>query len=236
LGLAGTLTFRFDGTAGTTVAYTTGQSLEDIAASINANATLAARNITATVSDDSSGRRLTIRDTDRDNFIVADSGALLSSTNVTPDETGVSNGVAVNADIVNNTNRIARGQLNLTAGVGATGISVGDGTIANSIAGLFGASIAFVQSGGIGASNTTILQFAGQILAVQASLTASVQSDLAFSETLFETLVFRQQNDSAVNIDEELAGLIVLENAFSASARVLTVVSELLDILINTIR
>ncbi len=236
LGLAGTLTFRFDGTAGTTVAYTTGQSLETIAASINANATLAAQNITATVTDDGNGRRITIRDTDRDNFIVTDSSTLLSNLNVTPDETGVSNVVAVSTDIANDTNRIARGQLSLTAAVGATGVSVGDGTIANSIAGLFSTSIAFVQSGGVSAANTTIIQFASQIVGVQASLAASAQSELAFSETFFETLVFRQQNDSAVNIDEELAGLVVLENAFNASARVLTVISELLDTLINSIR
>jgi len=236
LGLAGTLTFRFDGTAGTTVAYTTGQSLEAIAASINANTTLAAQNITATVSNDSGGRSLTIRDTGRDNFIVTDSSTLLSSTNITPDDTGASAVLAVSPDIVNNSNRIARGQLNLTAAVGATGVSVGDGTIANSIAGLFGTRIAFVQSGGISASNSTILNFAGQILSIQASLAASAQSELSFSETFFETLVFRQQNDSAVNIDEELAGLVVLENAFNASARVLTVVSELLDTLINAIR
>ena len=236
LGLAGTLTFRFDGTAGTTVAYTTGQSLETIAASINGNATLTTQNITATVSDDASGRRLTIRDTGRDNFIITDSSTLLSSTNVTPNETGISSVFAVNSGITNSTDRVSRGQLSLTAAVGATGVAIGDGTIANSIAGLFSNSIAFVQSGGISATNTTITRFASQILSLQASLTANAESELAFSESFFETLVFRQQNDSAVNIDEELAGLIVLENAFSASARVLSVITELLDILIDTVR
>jgi flagellar hook-associated protein 1 FlgK len=236
LGLTGTLTFRFDGTAGTTVAYTSGQSLETIAASINANTTLAAQNITATVSDDSTGRRLTIRDTGQDNFIIADSSTLLSGTNFTPDETSVSTVVTVSSDIANDSDRIARGRLNLTAAVGDTGISVGDGTVANSIAGLFSTNIAFVQSGDISAINTTLINFASQILSVQASLAANAQSELAFNETFFETLLFRQQNISSVNVDEELADLVLLENAFSASARVLSVISELLDILINSVR
>lgn len=236
LGLAGTLTFRFDGTAGATVNYVVGDSLEAIAASINGTAALAAQNITATVSDDSGGRRLTITDTDRNNFIVSDSGTLTSTTNMTPDETGFSTVVAVKSEVAANSDLISRGQLDLTAAVGDVALSVGDGNIANSLAGVFNTDISFAASGGISTTSTTLIRFSGQIVDLQASLAGDARSDLAFNETFFETIAFRQTSDSGVNIDEELAGLVSLENAFAASSRVLTTVAEMLDLLIQTVR
>ena len=236
LGLTGTLTFRFDNTAGVAVNYAATDSLEAIATSINGTAALTAQNITATVTDDSGGRRLTITDADRNNFIISDSSTLLSSTNATSNETSFSTVVSVNAAIANNPELIARGQLDLTAAVGATGVSVGDGNIANSLAGVFNTDISFVGSGGISTTTTTVIRFSGQIIELQSALAADARSDLQFNEVFLETLSFRQQSQSGVNIDEELAELITLENAFAASSRIFTVVAELLDELLNSVR
>jgi len=236
LGLTGTLTFRFDNTAGVAVNYAATDSLEAIAASINGTAALTAQNITATVTDDSGGRRLTITDADRNNFVISDSSTLLSSTNATSNETAFSTVVSVNAAIANNPDLIARGQLDLTAAVGATGVSVGDGNIANSLAGVFNTDVSFVGSGGLSATTTTIIRFSGQVIELQSSLAADAQSDLRFNEVFLETLSFRQQSQSGVNIDEELAELVALENAFAASSRIFTAVAEMLDELLNSVR
>lgn len=236
LGLAGTLTFRFDGTAGVAVNYAVGDSLEAIAATINGTAALSAQNITATVSDDSGGRRLTISDADRDNFIISDSGTLTSTTDMAPDETAFSTVAAVKSEIASNPDLISRGQLDLTAAVGATGLSVGDGNIANSLAGVFNSDISFPGSGGISTTTTTLIRFSGQIIDLQASLAGDAKSDLDFNKTFLETIAFRQTSDSGVNIDEELAGLVSLENAFAASSRVLSTIADMLDQLIQTVR
>ncbi len=236
LGLTGTLTFRFDGTAGAAVNYAVGDSLEAIAASINGTGALSAQNITATVTDDSGGRRLTITDTDRNNFVISDSGALLSTTSATPDETSLSTVVTINSAIAANSDLISRGQLDITAAVGAVGLSVGDGNIANSMAGVFNTDVSFAGSGGISSTTTTLIRYSSQIIDLQASLAGDARSDLAFNETFLETTTFRAQSESGVNIDEELAGLVALENAFAASSRVLTAVAEMLDELINSVR
>ena len=144
--------------------------------------------------------------------------------------------MTVRSVITADTDLIARGQLDLTAAVGATGLSVGDGVTANAIAGLFGTDLAFVRSGGVSATTTTLIRYSAEILDIQASLTANARAELSFNETFFETLSFRQKSDSGVNIDEELAGLVALETAFAASARVLSVVSDMLEDLINTVR
>lgn len=236
LGLAGTLTFRFDGTAGATVNYAVGDTLETIAASINATAALSAQNITATVTDDSGGRRLTIADSDRNNFVISDSSTLLSTTNFSTNETSMSTVVSINSTIEANSDLLARAQLDLTAAVGATGVSVGDGNIANALAGVFSSDISFTGSGGISTTTTSLVRYAGQIIDLQAAVTSSVRSDLQFNESFFESLSFRQTSQSGVNIDEELANLVELENAFAASSRVLTTVAEMLDLLINSVR
>lgn len=236
VGLAGTLTFRFDGTAGAGVTYATGDSLEAIAASINGTAALTAQGISASVTDDSGGRRLTITDAQSDNFIISDSGTLLTTLNTIPNDTGIANVIAVNSAITDNTNLLSRGQLDLTAAVGDVGTSIGDGAIANSIAGIFGTNLNFAGTGGINSGSTTIISFAAQIVDLQSSLTSDARTDKQFNEVFLETLVFRQTNDAGVNVDEELAELVILENAFSASARVLTVASEMLDALINSVR
>lgn len=55
-------------------------------------------------------------------------------------------------------------------------------------------------------------------------------------ESLREALETQFLNDSAVNIDEELGNLIVVQTAYSASARVLTAVDELFQELLNAVR
>ena len=55
-------------------------------------------------------------------------------------------------------------------------------------------------------------------------------------EFLFENLNTKTLSVSAVNLDEEMANMIVLENAYAASARVIAVTSELFDILTDMIR
>ena len=236
LGLAGTLTFRSDGTAGTAVNYAVGDSLEDIAASINGTAALTTAGITATVTDDSGGRRLTITDAGGDNFIISDSSTLLTTLNVIPDDTSTAVSIAVNSSISSNPDLLSRGELDLTAAVGDTGTSIGDGTTANALAGLFGTGINFAGSGGISSGTSTIINFAAKIVDLQASLASDARTDQQFNEVFLETLVFRQTNDAGVNVDEELAELVILQNAFSASARVLTAASEMLDALIASVR
>ena len=56
---------------------------------------------------------------------------------------------------------------------------------------------------------------------------------MAFEEALIEQLETRQADFSGVSIDEELANILTLQNAFSASARVVTTVDEMLDTILQ---
>ncbi len=237
LGIAGTLTFSA-AALGTNVAYAAGDSLDAIAVSINANGALAGANITARVADDGSGRRLVIEDADNGNFVVTDSGTFLSSTGATSSAIGASTVLAVQPDIASNPSRLARAQLNNAGGlaVGDSGVAAGDATTASALAGLFDSNLTFNASGGAGAATTTLSRYATTIISIQATMASSTSNQLGFSTAFLETLEFRNASVSGVNIDEELANLVILEQAFNASARVVTVAAEMFEELVNIAR
>ena len=237
LGLAGTLTFGASGVS-TAVAYTSGQSLETIATNINANGTLSTAGITASVIDDGAGRKLVLTDTGGDNFRVTDSGSLLSSIGMSHDARETSTTVAVRSDIIANPSLVAKAQLSSAGGLAAgdDGVTAGDATIATALAGVFDSDLGFDATGGLSSTTTTLSRYASSILAVQTTLAADSANQLDFNQSFLGTLEFRNASISGVNIDEELANLVVLEQAFNASSRVITVVSELFDELLNSVR
>ena len=55
-------------------------------------------------------------------------------------------------------------------------------------------------------------------------------------DVVYNTLQQRFNNSAAVNIDEEMANLLNLQNAYAANARVLTTVKEMLEALHEDVR
>lgn len=237
LGITGTLTFTANGVS-QGVAYGAGDSLEDIAAAINADGTLAAAGISASVVDDGSGRRMIIQDAGQDNFIVTDSGTFITNTGLGIDATSTSTIVAVRSDIIANSALLARAELSSAGGLapGDDGVTVGDATVATNLAGVLKGNITFSATGDLSTTTTTLARYASSILSLQATKTATAEDQLDFNASYLTTLEARGSEVSGVNVDEELANLIILEQAYSASARVLTTVSEMLDELLNSVR
>ena len=237
MGIAGTLTFTGNGLS-TTAAYAATDSLEDIAATINANATLAAANISASVVDDGAGRRLVVTDADQDNFILTDSGSFLSTTGMASASTSASTIFAVRSDILADPARVSRAELSSAGGlaVGDIGVTTGDSTIASDLAGVLSSDIGFAAAGGLSATTATFASYAASILSVQATNAAEAESQLDFNKSYLTTLEARNSAISGVNVDEELANLIILEQSFNASARVLTTASDMLEELLNIAR
>ena len=54
-----------------------------------------------------------------------------------------------------------------------------------------------------------------------------------FKETLLQEISFRNESISGVNIDEELRNMVLFENAYAATARVIQVVDQLFDLLLG---
>lgn len=146
-----------------------------------------------------------------------------------PDQ-GAALSISVREDIVANPALLAAGRL-IGEDAGDIAVATGDGTVAQKLAGAFDASIDFAAGGNLDARSATLAGYAGDLLQFQAGETARLERQTDFQEGLRDELTFRAEAVSGVNIDEELTRLITLEQAFSASARVVSVVREMFDTL-----
>ncbi len=72
-----------------------------------------------------------------------------------------------------------------------------------------------------------------QMLNYQGTQISSANSEKQTRELSLEAIGLRMNDEYGVNIDEEMARLMELQNAYAASARVVSVVQELIDTLMN---
>ena len=100
-------------------------------------------------------------------------------------------------------------------------------------------NLAFAVSAGAGyaASNFGFTASAGQLIEqmmnFQGNAMAATEADHATQATTMETVAARASKEYGVNIDEEMARLIDLQNAYAANARVVSIVKELIDTLLS---
>lgn len=145
--------------------------------------------------------------------------------------------IQVRSDIVDNTSLLSRGALESTTSsvpvAGDKAIATGDGTIIQSIADKFLDPLSFSAAGGLQLTSVSLPGYASEILSVNAVAASQINSDMEFKAALTQELSYRNQSISGVNIDEELQNLVIYENAYGATARIVQVVSDLFDILTN---
>ena len=235
LGAAGTLGFSIGG-ATTNVAYGAGDSLTDIAASINA--AVGGANITASVVSEANGYRLELIDADGDNFFLSDSGGLTGQINLRPGQAGTAGRLEVDPDLLATPSLVAYAELSPAAGlaVGDIALAAGDSTAARALADVFTTDQTFAAAGGLAGSVTTLSDFATSIISLNAANANAVAGDVASGESLEIALETQFGSLSGVNLDEELSQLVILQNAYAASARVTTTVSQLFDELLQIAR
>ncbi len=85
----------------------------------------------------------------------------------------------------------------------------------------------------VGAIN--LIDYAQRMVNQQAQELTTVEGHLEDDSTLQDILEQQLQNESGVNLDEELGNLILYQNAFSASARVINAVDDMFKELLNAI-
>jgi len=102
---------------------------------------------------------------------------------------------------------------------------------------LTGASLTFSPDTGIGTvtapfvgSLTTYLR---QVLSQQGEATTSANNLKQGQDVVLNALQQRFNNTSGVNVDQEMANLLTLQNSYSANARVLSAVKNMFDALIS---
>jgi flagellar hook-associated protein 1 len=108
----------------------------------------------------------------------------------------------------------------------------GDQTQLRTVLTMFETAQTYVAAVQLGTSNT-LEAAANGFTGFQATQTATYKGSLDDQATITEALKERLRDQSGVNVDDELGRMIQLQNSYSASARVMTTVTQMLDDLLR---
>jgi flagellar hook-associated protein 1 len=137
----------------------------------------------------------------------------------------------VRADVLADPAKLPLARLQDGAAVGAKALGPGDTRGANAFVERLGQAVDFGKDG-----VATIERFSSLMLGRTGLQAAQAEDSLADATARRNDAVTRRDSFSGVNIDEELAQMVVLQNSYSAAARVLTTASEMYDTLIAMVR
>jgi len=115
-------------------------------------------------------------------------------------------------------------------------VAIGDASNAVLMAEQMTEDYNFAAAGGIPATARPLSDYAAMIITTAANAVSQAEANTDIQTSIVDNLVFKSAEMNGVSIDEELSEIIVFENAFNASARVISVVNEMLDTLEQAIR
>jgi len=230
-----TLTFHDAGTIGGsalgTISVTSGTTLTQLATQIVDGVT----NVSASVVIDGAGVRLRISHNNGSNLTVtqaAGNTVLSSLLGMHPADVRVASALDVRKDIISSASNLSTGQPQFNSKLGASGkyfTSTADDEVIRSLVSTFNKNNAFDKAGGLASLNVTFAQYATSILANNSTLADANNRSAERQTLLTESLQFKSDALRGVNLDEEMADLIVFEQAFAASARVIAVVQKMIE-------
>ncbi len=113
---------------------------------------------------------------------------------------------------------------------------VGDKRGLQRLASALDAEVGTAARGGLPASSTTVSRYVSDVTGLVAAQSSQAQNREASSRALVEDLEFRRGAVSGVNLDEELAKLVLYQQAYSVSARLISITNDLFGELVNIIR
>ncbi len=111
--------------------------------------------------------------------------------------------------------------------------AIGDNSIIQRLANLKSAQVQFDTAGGITGTTETLGQYSSEILAVTAAAATGAATNKNGAQTLLDGFTQRANAVSGVNLDEELANTVIYQNAYAASARIISVTNDLFDSLLK---
>ena len=146
------------------------------------------------------------------------------------DLTNTAQDLRLRSDIAADPALLSRGRASAT--VGDQAVADGDNATANALAAAFETGGDIGRGGKLPAiQDVKLADYAGDLLSYYATSTQRTETARDFQETMRDELKFRADSESGVNIDEELSNMITFEQAYNASARVISTVQQMFDTL-----
>ena len=235
---ASSLTFRdSSGTlTGSPLAVVAGTSLTDLATLITNSVT----NVTASVVSDGSGVRLRISHSLGSSMTVTQAGAntFLTDIGMHLADARVASTLTVRTDIANQPSKVSTGAVLWDANLGSAGeyfMSRGENSVIEALAATFTLTNSFDTAGGLATAKNTFSDYAASIVSENARQADTNKTNGERQQSLTASLKLKSDSTRGVNLDEEMSNLIIFEQAFNASARVIAVIQRMLDALFQAI-
>ncbi len=149
---------------------------------------------------------------------------------------GISQNLAVKQTLIDDASRISRGTVQLDPLDGTYLLAEGDNTIASQMAALLSGKTAFNPAGSLSGTTVSFSDYAASIISRNSTEAAAAQTNLKLQEDLKGALDLKSAQASGVNLDEEMSNLIIFQQTYAASAKVISTTQQMFDILNNIIR
>jgi len=167
--------------------------------------------------------------TERGDTGVSITGFFGIGTNTTASYAGT---IAVKSGLSEKTLPIAETDLASTD-VGDTAVGSGDVSGAVALEGVETAKIAVAAAGGLNAQSTSLSGYSSLVYQDIASRSSDAESNYSTQSDRLTTAQSLQSSVEGVNLDEELANMVVYQQAYNASARLVTTLTDLYDTLLS---
>lgn len=198
------------------------------------------QHISASVVPEGSGYRLRIVDAENKEVFLTSSddingGDLLSEIGLGPAATRQAGTMSVRSDLMTAPEKMSRGSMQWNADLGKYYLSEGDNSTVLDLAATMNAKRAMSSAGGLYAGNYSLSEYAAATISLVTSDAQYSADTLEYQATLNQSLDFQYTSFSGVNLDEEVSSMIDYQQAYSATAKVITVLQEMLETLTSMI-
>jgi flagellar hook-associated protein 1 FlgK len=145
--------------------------------------------------------------------------------------------MSIRSDIALNSSKMSLAQLNISGStlVGDVVLGASDNRGALGLANAANAMHAFDARGGLGAGTLSLNDYVAQLSGLQSDLASAAEDERVNRVNVHEEIVARRNNVEGVNLDEELSNMMIYQQAYNASARIMTVVDEMFETLLRSV-
>jgi len=136
--------------------------------------------------------------------------------------------LTVRDDVRSDPSLVGTARLDVQGGIATLG-GRGDNRAAQALADALRSAKEVIARGELSAKSISMTDYAGEIIANSAILAQQAQEGAGRDQALADALEFRASASSGVNIDEEMTHMILLQRAYTASARIISTTEQLFD-------
>ena len=139
--------------------------------------------------------------------------------------------------LAGNPSALALAQLDISPSTtaGDVVLTIGDNRGALAMEALQDNGVDFNAAGGLAARNTTLENFATTLITEASTKAARAESQRDANQRLKLEINERIASIEGVNLDEELANLVIYQQSYNAAARIITAAEELFETLLNAV-